>query len=136
MGNSIASTNKLAKQVAETLAGIRIVKAYGQEDRETDRAGVLIDARTGYFFKAQQAGYGAAPMTDALAGVGIAAALYYGGTNVLAGNLDGAHFMAFITTMLLAFQPMRTISALPTQMAQGLRAADKLCSAKSILSLR
>ena len=128
MVNSIASTDKLAKQVAETLAGIRIVKAYGREDRETERAGSLIDERTGYFFKAQRAGYGAAPLTDALAGVGIAAALYYGGTSVLAGTLDGAHFMFFITTMLMAFQPMRTISALPTQMTQGLRAAQALFS--------
>jgi subfamily B ATP-binding cassette protein MsbA len=45
---------------------------------------------------------------------------------VLAGTLEASQFFTFIASMLMAFQPMRTLSALPTQATQGLRAAQSI----------
>jgi subfamily B ATP-binding cassette protein MsbA len=126
MGGSIDRSNLLAKQIGEALKGIRIVKAYGREETEIRRASDLIDSRMSFYFKAQRAGLAAAPLTEALAGIGIAAALFYGGERVLSGTLESAQFFTFIASMLLAFQPMRTLSALQTQVTQGLRAANTL----------
>ncbi|MFZ1990216.1 MAG: ABC transporter ATP-binding protein [Alphaproteobacteria bacterium] len=126
MRGSIDFSNLLAKQIGEALKGIRIVKAYGREETEIKRAADLIDSRMNFYFKAQRAGLAAAPLTEALAGIGIAAALFYGGERVMSGSLDAAQFFTFIASMLLAFQPMRTLSALQTQLTQGLRAAGSL----------
>ena len=58
MSGGIATSNVLAKQIAETLQGIRIVKAYGREEDEIKRAGAVIDERMRHFFKAQRAQLG------------------------------------------------------------------------------
>lgn len=124
MGRSIGNTNELAKRIAEALSGIRIVKAYGREDEEAARASHLIEERMRHYFKAQRASLAAAPLTEALGGVGLAVVIYYGGTRVLNNSLQLSEFMTFIGTMLWAFQPMRTLSNLATVSAQGLRAAE------------
>ncbi len=124
MGGSIRNTNELAKRIAEALQGIRIVKAYGREDHETARASHLIDERMRHYFKAQRASLAAAPLTEALAGIGIAGVIFYGGSRVLGGTLEQQQFFTFLASMLWAFQPMRTLSNLATVATQGLRAAE------------
>ncbi|HXZ69091.1 MAG TPA: ABC transporter ATP-binding protein, partial [Alphaproteobacteria bacterium] len=133
MRGSIDFSNLLAKQIGEALKGIRIVKAYGREETEIRHASELIDSRMSFYFKAQRAGLAAAPLTEALAGIGIAAALFYGGERVMSGTLESAQFFTFIAAMLLAFQPMRTLSALQTQVTQGLRAAAAMFSEMDIV---
>jgi len=126
MRATISSTAEFAKRITEALQGIRIVKAYGREPMEIERTGSLIDQRMRHFFRAQRASLAAAPLTEALAGIGIAAVIFYGGTRVMAGTLQQSQFFTFLTSMVMAFQPMRTLSGLSAQIAQGRSAAHSL----------
>jgi subfamily B ATP-binding cassette protein MsbA len=126
MSGSIRNTNELAKRIAETLQGIRIVKAYGRVEHEVARAAHLIDERMRHYFKAQRASIAAAPLTEAVAGIGIAGVIYYGGARGLWGALTLSQFMTFFAAMMMAFQPMRTLSNLATVGAQGVKAAEAL----------
>ncbi len=126
MGGSIKNSNELAKRIAETLSGIRIVKAYGREDYEAARAAALIEGRTQQLFKAQRASLAAAPFTEAIGSIGIAGAIFYGGLRVFHHTLTPTAFLTFIGVMLQAFQPMRTLSNLATVFSQSVRAAQAI----------
>ena len=126
MAGNIETSNRLAKQISEALAGIRIVRAYGQEKAEMDRATGLISERMRLLFKAQRASLAAAPMTEALGALGIGIVIYVGGQFVLADTMTLAQFVTFLAALLMMFQPIRGLSNLATVWAQGISAAEKI----------
>src|SRR5437867_6847186 len=82
---------------AETFTGHRIVKAFGTEKHEGDRF-----ARAGYHLfrtnmKVTASMASLPPLMELLGGFGMAAALWYGVSQISAGRLTQGQFVAFFT---------------------------------------
>ncbi len=123
---SMAATGTLSTLISENLDGTRIVKAYGQEEREISRTQKSIEERTLYRIKAEKARLAAAPVTEALTGIGIAGALFYGGLRGFSGTLELNQFVTFIAAMMSTYAPLKSISNLPPTLAEGLAAASRV----------
>jgi ATP-binding cassette, subfamily B, multidrug efflux pump len=96
----------LSSMVQENLSGIRIVRAYGQEatqeaefrelNREYMRRNMSL-ARTSALFH---------PLLSILTGLGLLAVLWFGGLQVIAGEITRGEFVAFIFYLAMLTWPM------------------------------
>jgi subfamily B ATP-binding cassette protein MsbA len=110
----------------QTFQGARHVKAYGMEDYETERAGRLIERLFDLASGAARTRSKAAPLMETLGGVAIAIVILYGGWQVIEGARTPGTFFSFITALLLAYQPVKSIAGLNTNLQEGLAAADRV----------
>ncbi len=100
---------ELTADVEENISGVRVVKAFAQEERQLKR----FDHSVQRVFEQQvyatriQAFYG--PMISFLPNLGLAAILLFGGREVIDGTLSVGAFTAFYAYLLMLISPMRTL---------------------------
>jgi ABC-type multidrug transport system fused ATPase/permease subunit len=100
---------ELTADVEENVGGVRVVKAFAREDRQLDR----FRLRVGRVFDQAmvstrlQAFYN--PFIGFLPQIGLAAILFYGGRQVIRGDLTIGQFSAFYAYLLMLLSPMRTL---------------------------
>ncbi len=128
VNRGMVETGNLSTLLSETLAGSRVVKAYGQENHEIKRATQTINRRMDFIMRGVRARSAAAPITEALTGLAIASAIYYAGVRALSGNMEINHFAAFLGAMMLAYQPLKSLATLSTSLQEGLAAAARTFS--------
>ena len=111
----------------ETVSGIRVVKAFGMEPFEKRK----FFAHTAEFFRAvlkqQRAAALAAPMTEFLGALGALAVLWYGGLQVLEGQLLSPDwFLIFLGAMLSIMHPAKSLVRANTIIQEGLAAGRRI----------
>lgn len=116
-------TGKLTTILSETFEGARMVKAYGMEQREIERARLSVDTRLGHLMKVVRARAAASPTTEALGGIAVAVVIYIGGSSE---TLTLGTLTAFIYAALTAYQPLKSLATMQTAMQEGLAAADRI----------
>jgi subfamily B ATP-binding cassette protein MsbA len=123
---SMEETGTLTRALGEALSGRRIIKAYGLEKYATGSADARIKARLKYLLRSARVRAAAVPSTDLLGGLAAAATFGYAGYQAIYGHLAVNNFFAFVAAMLLAQQPVRTLSQLWNISTEGLTAANRL----------
>ena len=116
----------LADILGQIFQGARHVKAYGMEAYEASRAERFIDSVFASIYRTIRLRTLMRPLLEVLAGIVIALVIFYGGTLVLAGNTSPGTFFSFITALLMAYQPVKTLADLSTNIQEGLAAADRI----------
>ena len=119
-------TGEFATLLNESFVGARHVKAYGMEDYETERAARANEARLMALFKVIRTRAAATPLMETLGGVAIAVVIYYGGSRVISGATTPGTFFSFITALLLAYQPLKSLANLNAALQEGLAAAQRV----------
>lgn len=113
-------------QLDETFQGVRMVKACAQEDYEIGRAKAVIERLYRLYFKASRVQALASPIMELLTGAAIAIVIWYGGYNVVAGNTTPGTFFSFVTAMIMAYKPAKTLVTLNNSLQEGMAAASRL----------
>jgi subfamily B ATP-binding cassette protein MsbA len=116
----------------QTFQGARHVKAYGMEAYETERAGELIQRIVKLINRAARTRSAASPLMEALGGIAVAIVILYGGHQVVEGARTPGAFFSFITALLLAYQPMKSLAGLNANLQEGLAAAQRIFSVLDI----
>lgn len=122
----LRETGDLSSIIGQMLRGVRIIKAYGQEDLEEARFAQSIRRIISHLMRKARAQSAMGPVTEALTGVGFAAAILYGGWQGINGNLSLGSFSGFMTAAMLAYQPLKALAALQGQLTQGTEAAKRI----------
>lgn len=112
--------------VTQAINGVRVVKAYGREDVETARVRSVIDRTVDFAMQAIRVRAASGPITEALSGIGIAAAIFYGGYRGITGSMTPGEFMGFITAAMLLYQPLKALANLQTTLQLGVVAASRV----------
>jgi subfamily B ATP-binding cassette protein MsbA len=124
--NTQVEMGQLTTLLNQTFQGARYVKAYGMEDYEQRRAGGLIERLYRLIDRANRTRSRAGPMMEALGGVAIAMVILYGGHQVIDGARTPGAFFSFITALLLAYQPVKSLATLNASLQEGLGAAQRV----------
>ena len=66
------------------------------------------------------------PFMEFLGGLAIVAVILYGGHQVITGAKDQGSFFAFITALLLAYEPIKRLAKLNANLQEGLAAAQRV----------
>jgi len=110
----------------QTFQGARHVKAYGMEDYEAKRAERLIGRIVKLINRATRTRSAASPLMETLGGVAVAIVILYGGHQVIDGTRTPGAFFSFVTALLLAYQPMKSLAGLNANLQEGLAAAQRV----------
>ena len=123
---NLEGSGDLTAVISEALKGIRVVKAYDQEETEISRIGSAIDRVRATALKAIKSRNMASPVTGMLSGIGIAAVIYFGGRSVQTGFLTIGDLGGFLSAMLLAYEPLKKLANTQTLMHEGAAAASRI----------
>jgi subfamily B ATP-binding cassette protein MsbA len=115
-----------AAQLDETFNGVRMVKAYGREEHEINRARTTIEKLYTLYFKASRVQAAASPIMELLTGAAIASVIWYGGYNVIHGSTTPGAFFSFVAAMIMAYKPAKTLATLNNSLQEGMAAASRL----------
>ena len=123
---SLQETGDLSALITQTLRGMRIVRAYRQENREEARAASAINRALEFTMRGTRARALSSPSMELLTGLGFALAIYFAGTKGVRGDLTLGHFMGFMTAALLIYAPLKGAATLQTQLQEGIAAASRV----------
>ena len=126
------ATADLARVILESLAGVRVVKLENREAFEAQRVGRVIAQRQAHLVSGDNARAAAAPVSETLTMVVVAAVLAYEGWKASAGAPDPGAFTAFLAALLTAGQSLRQVANLSTVVAQGASAGRRLLAALDV----
>lgn len=124
--SALAELGHFTARLNEVFQGARHVKAYNMEVYETTRTNQLIEKVFKLIYKALRIRAAATPIMETLGGIFIAIIILYGGWQVIDNMLTPGEFFAFITAMLLAYQPLKALANLNTNLQEGLAATQRV----------
>ncbi|MDQ3327186.1 MAG: ABC transporter transmembrane domain-containing protein, partial [Chloroflexota bacterium] len=110
----------------ETLAGVRVVKAYGREGYEAGRFGAAVDRAFHTALRRARVRAVFVPVITLLGFGAVTFVLWYGGREVLAGRLSPGALVSMLVYMLLIIGPIGTLTTLYSQLAEALGAAERI----------
>jgi subfamily B ATP-binding cassette protein MsbA len=117
---------EFTNQLDETFQGIDVIKAYQRENFEAKRSKKILERLFDLYIKAARTEAATSPIMESLGGVAIAAVIWYGGLQVVEGNTSPGSFFSFITALIMAYKPMKSLSGLNTALQEGLASAKRL----------
>jgi ATP-binding cassette subfamily B protein len=110
----------------ETLSGVRVVRAFGQEERHKVRFAELNDEHREANMKTVYLNAAYFPAVELLSAVATAAILLYGGNQVVDGALSIGVLASFVFYLQSFFDPIQSLSQLYTTYQAGMAALDKI----------
>ncbi len=115
----------LTATLNQSFGGIRLIKAYGMEDYENSRSGARFDEVYRLIMKTVKGRARAQPIMEVLGGVAVALVLAYGGYRVISGTGTLGGFTGFLTAVITALQPVRSLGNLNASLQEGLAAVRR-----------
>ncbi len=116
----------MAGHLQETLAGARVVKAFGREQAEIARfRGFNWDYFRGYV-RLRALGAMNAPFSEILSTLSVAFILGYGGHHVLHGRMSASELILFLVAAISLAGPLRKISELNQMLQDGYTAGRRV----------
>lgn len=109
----------ISSRVQENLAGVRVIRAYVQEDAEIRRFEVLNREFVGENLKLARVQGMFMPVLQALVGLGFLAVLWAGGARLLSGGISLGNFVMFNSYMGMLVWPMIALGWVVNLMERG-----------------
>jgi ATP-binding cassette subfamily B protein len=116
----------ITANLQETLSGIRVVRAFGQEPRHVAQFHALNDDNRQANMKTVNLNAAYFPTVELLSGAMTVVVLVVGGRQVLAGDLEPGVIIGFIAALTNFFDPIQQLSQLYTTYQSGMAALDKI----------
>ena len=116
----------LTTYLVELFKNHKLIKIFQKEDYENIRANKHLEELKEKNKKIQTVYVRMSPIMETLTGIMIAILIYYSGRLIAKGEIDINNFFSFLAAMMLAYQPVRSLSMLNLALKQGLSAASRI----------
>lgn len=125
-GRSLNVMGGITAILQESFSGIKVIKAFGVENRAITR---FRKANLEYFHQIRKyIKYEslAAPVSELIISFGIAAVIYFGGSQVLSGRMTSFDLIAFIGAMVMLSKPVNKLQGSYTTLQRSAGAAERV----------
>ena len=116
----------LTTYLVELFKNHKLIKIFQKENFEKNRADEYLKQLKEKNQKIQTVFVRMSPIMETLTGIMIAILIFYSGILISRGDLDINNFFSFLAAMMLAYQPVRSLSTLNMVLNQGLSAASRI----------
>ncbi len=116
----------LTTYLVELFKNHKLIKIFQKEEYEKNRAENYLSQLKEKNQKIQTVFVRMSPIMETLTGVMIAVLIFYSGILMSRGELDINNFFSFLAAMMLAYQPVRSLSTLNMVLNQGLSAGSRI----------
>ena len=104
----------------------KIIKIFQRENFEKSRSEKFVNDLKEKSAKIAAVYIRSAPIMEILTGVMIAALIFYSGKLIISGELAINNFFSFLAAMMLAYQPVKTLTKVNVAISQGFSAAERI----------
>ncbi len=126
-------TAQVTNILYETITGNRIVKAFNMEDHENERYNNRLDTLFDVTVKDAKVRCLQHPLMEFIGGVAIAMFIWFGGKLVIGGAMTIGEFFALMTSLVVAYDPVKRIGKVNSIVQQGLAAATRVFAIMDIV---
>ena len=116
----------LTTYLVELFKNHKLIKIFQKENLEINRANEYLSQLKDKNKKIQTVYVRLSPIMEILTGFMIAVLIFYSGKLMSRGEVDINNFFSFLAAMMLAYQPVRSLSTLNMIINQGLSAASRI----------
>ncbi|WP_099866112.1 ABC transporter ATP-binding protein [Pararhizobium haloflavum] len=117
---SVELNSHVLGAMQETVQGVTIVKAFTMEEQLRAKMRVLIDAAEGRANRIVRLTERTSPLTETLAGIAISGVLAYAAFRSIYGGVLPGAFFAFVTALLLAYEPAKRLARLQVNLERAI----------------
>jgi ATP-binding cassette subfamily B protein len=110
----------------ESLSGVRVVRAFGQEPRHAEEFAVLNELNRGTNMTTVNLNAAYFPVIEFISAVATVTVLLYGGNQVIDGAIKIGVLVGFLAALNNFFDPITQLSQLYTTYQSGMAALDKI----------
>ncbi len=123
---SAVVSGNLSSFLSELIKGSKIIKIYQKENFENERSKKLMKLMMQKLIKIGLVQIRATPIMEILTGIIIGGFIYYTGLIVSTGEIQINNFFSFLTAMMLAYQPIRSLATINMVIYEGAAAAERV----------
>ena len=104
----------------------KIIKIFQRESFEENRSEIFVTNLKEKSAKIAAVYIRSTPVMEILTGIMIATLLFYSGKLIISGELAINNFFSFLAAMMLAYQPVKTLTKVNITISQGFSAAERI----------
>lgn len=113
---SVETNSRVLGAMQETVQGIAVVKAFTMEQELEKKVNKIIQTAEARSNRIARLSERTSPLTETFAGFAIASVLAYAAFRSIYDNVPPGAFFAFVTALLMAYDPARRLAKLQVQM--------------------
>ena len=119
---------ELTSKLNQVFTGIKTIKSFNNQELEKNDVSLSIEKIFNLTFKSNKISSIARPLMETLGGLAIAGIIFVGGSQVIEGTTTPGTFFSFITALLMAYQPVKSLASLNTTLQTAMASAQRVFS--------
>ena len=124
--NTQVGFGTFTKKLTESFQAIKTIKSFNAEKIEEYRIGVEINNLFNLTFKSSRVNSISRPLMETIGGIAIAAIIFIGGSQVISGSTTPGTFFSFLTALLMAYQPIKSLASLNATLQMAMASAERV----------
>lgn len=126
-GRKNAEVNaSISSMLQELLSGIRVIKAFATEKEETDRFNRENAKIIRINFRQSCVSELSSPVMEFIGALGIGLVIWYGGREVVQGNMTPGTFFAFMGALAMLYSPFKSLNGANMNVQNALAGAERV----------
>jgi subfamily B ATP-binding cassette protein MsbA len=125
-GDAQEELSNYTARLDETFQSIKIIKSFCAEKIESVRAKEITTKILSFYKKSAMLDSLTSPVMEFLCGLAIAFVLWYGGFQVISGDMTIGELFTFIAAFVSAYRPFKSLVSLNVNLQEGLAAANRI----------
>jgi len=126
VSGALEANESFIKYLSEILKSVFLIKIFQKENDEIKNLTNYIRKLIEKSMKVEKTRLGTAPLMDSITGIAVAIVVFAGGYQSINGDLEVGSFFSFLTALMLAYQPVRTLAGLNIGLNEGFAAATRI----------
>ena len=119
-------SGELNRYLIDLFKNHKIIKIFQRENFEETRSEKFVNDLKEKSAKIAAVYIRSTPIMEVLTGIMIAILIFYSGKLIISGELAINNFFSFLAAMMLAYQPVKTLTKVNVAIGQGLAAAERI----------
>ncbi len=116
----------LTSKLSESFSAIKTIKAFNSENFESKRVDKEIINIFNLTFKSTKVNSIARPLMEIISGIAIAGIIFVGGSQVILDQTTPGTFFSFLTALLMAYQPIKSLASLNATLQIAMASAERV----------
>ncbi len=116
----------LTSKLNESISSIKTIKSFNNEAHEVNKINNEIENIFNLTFKSTRVNSISRPLMETLAGLAIAIIIFIGGSQVIMNQTTPGTFFSFLTALLMAYQPVKSLASLNATLQIAMASAERI----------
>lgn len=116
----------ISSHLQESFNGLRVVKAFAAEEVEKEKFAQTSNNLVKISVKGAIYNQLSSPMMELIGALGAGLVIWYGGSEVIAGNRTPGEFFSFLAALVMLYDPFKSISQANNTIQQAMAGAERV----------